>query len=173
VGVQAGGDVVDDGEQAVGVGALGCVGGAGDLVEQGGGGAAVGGVVAVLGGQVGAYLLLDSGAAGRDGAEAFALFTELAADRRGDQAAGDGRAAGQRLQRQVCALMGEVLDLGCRVVEQLVSQIGQCARGGDLLSDLRDLLVIGVPTGQAVADQANGPPGQSGLGPRLPACLEE
>jgi hypothetical protein len=48
VRVQAGGDVVDDGQQAVGVGAPGGFRAAAYLVEQGGGRAAVGGVVAVL-----------------------------------------------------------------------------------------------------------------------------
>jgi hypothetical protein len=70
-------------------------------------------------------------------------------------------------------LVRDALDLRCRVAERLVSQVGQGARGSDLLPDLRDLLVIGVAAGQPVANQANGFPGQSGLGPRLPARLEE
>ena len=63
-GRQAGGDVVDHDKQAVGVRALGGVGGACDLVEQGGGRAAVVGVVAVLDRKVLAHDLLKSGAAG-------------------------------------------------------------------------------------------------------------
>ena len=82
---QAGGDVVDDGQQAVGVRLPGGVGAAADLVEQGGGRAAVAGVVAVLDRKVFTHVLLDSGAAGRHRAEAFALFAELVGDRGGDQ----------------------------------------------------------------------------------------
>src|SRR2546426_539994 len=80
-----GGDVVNDGQQAVGVGPLDRVRAAAYLVEQGGGRAAVGGVVAVPGREVGMHVLLDSGAAGRHRAEAFALFAELVGDRGGDQ----------------------------------------------------------------------------------------
>ena len=47
--------------------------------------AAVGGVVAVPGRKVFTHVLLGSGAAGRDRAEAFALFAELVGDRGGDQ----------------------------------------------------------------------------------------
>ena len=82
---QAGGDVVDDGQQAVGVRLPGGVGAAADLVEQGGGRAAVAGVVAVLDRKVFTHVLLDSGAAGRHRAEAFALSAELVGDRGGDQ----------------------------------------------------------------------------------------
>src|SRR5437763_6292804 len=45
---QAGGDVVDDGQQALGVRPLDCLRAATDLVEQGGGRAAVVGAVAML-----------------------------------------------------------------------------------------------------------------------------
>ena len=83
VGRQAGGDVVDDSQHAVGVGPLGCVRAAPDLVEQGGGGAAVAGIVAVLDRKVFTHVLLDSGAAGHPLAEARALFAELVGDRGG------------------------------------------------------------------------------------------
>ena len=58
----------------VGVRALGCVRGAPDLVEQGGGCAAALGVVAVLNRKILAYDLLESGAVGRLRAEALALL---------------------------------------------------------------------------------------------------
>src|SRR5438445_10227507 len=45
-------EVVGDVEHAVGVGTLGVVGGSTDLIQQGGGRAAVGGVVPVLDGEV-------------------------------------------------------------------------------------------------------------------------
>ena len=64
---------IDD-QHAVGVRALGCVRAAPDLVEQGGGWAAVLGVVAVLDRKILAHDLLESGAAGRLRAEALALL---------------------------------------------------------------------------------------------------
>src|SRR6185437_2017583 len=85
VGCHAGGDVVDDGQQAVGVCPLGCVRAAPDLVEQGGGGAAVAGVVAVLNRKVFTHVLFDSGAAGDPLAEARALFADAVNVRGGDQ----------------------------------------------------------------------------------------
>jgi len=44
-----------------------------------------------------------------------------------------GLCSGQRLQRQVGALVGNALDLPCRVAEQLMRQVGQGPRGRDLL----------------------------------------
>src|SRR5215467_5243912 len=81
-----------------------------------------------------------------------------------DSGGASARCSGQRLQRQVGALVRDVLDLPCRVAEQLVSQVGQGPRRGDLLADLRDLLVIRVTAGKAVADYANAVPGQPRLG---------
>ena len=64
----------------------GCVRAAPDLVEQGGGGAAVAGVVAVLNRQVLTHELLEAPARpGAPLAEARALFAELVGDRGGDQ----------------------------------------------------------------------------------------
>src|SRR5260370_6142991 len=80
-------------------------------------------------------------------------------------------ALGQRLQRQAGALVRDALDLPCRVTEQLVSKVGQGPRGRDLLPDLRDLLVIGVTAGQAVANHANAILGQPRPGPCLPVIL--
>ena len=54
-----------------------------------------------------------------------------------------------------------------------MSEAGQGPRGRDLLSDLRDLLVIGVTAGKAVAHDGTGLRGQPRLGPRLPAVLAE
>jgi hypothetical protein len=65
----------------------------------------------------------------------------------------------------------DALDLPGRVAEQLMSKVGQGPRGRDLLPDLRDLLVIGVTAGQAVARQAHAVPGQPRLGPRVPVFL--
>jgi hypothetical protein len=73
----------------------------------------------------------------------------------------------------VGALVRDALDLPRRVAEQLVSEVGQGPRGRDLLSDLRDLLVIGVTAGKAVTNHATGLLGQPRLGPRLPAFLVE
>jgi hypothetical protein len=73
-----------------------------------------------------------------------------------------------RLERKVCALVRDALDLPSRVAEQLMSKVGESPRGRDLLPDLRDVLVIGVTAGKAVADQANAVLGQPCLGPRLP-----
>ena len=84
-----------------------------------------------------------------------------------------GLCSGQRLQRQVGALVGNALNLPCRVAEQLMRQVGQGPRGRDLLPDLRDLLVIRITAGQAVADHASAVPGQPRLGPRLPVFLVE
>src|SRR5215217_2033957 len=81
LGGQAGGDVVDHGEQAVGVGPLDRVGAAPDLIQQGGGRAAVVGVVTVLDRQVRPNVLLNSGAARRQRAEALAVVVELVGDR--------------------------------------------------------------------------------------------
>ena len=58
-----------------------------------------------------------------------------------------------------------------RRAKQLMGEVGQGPRGRDLLSDLRDLLVIGVATGNATANHASDLPGQPRLGPRLPAFL--
>src|SRR5258708_11292778 len=80
-------------------------------------------------------------------------------------------ALGQRLQRQAGALVRDALDLPCRVTEQLVSKVGQGPRGRDLLPDLRDLLVIGVTAGQAVANPANGHPGPPPPCPGRPLVL--
>src|SRR5947209_5542178 len=71
---QAGADVIDDGQQAVGVGLLDGTGATPDLVEQGGGRAALAGMVAVLDREVLAHVLLDSRAARGQGAEPLALF---------------------------------------------------------------------------------------------------
>ena len=73
------------GQHAVGVGPFGCLRAAPDLVEQGGGRAAVVGVVAVLNRKVFTHVLLNSGAAERQLAEARALFAQLVGDRGGDQ----------------------------------------------------------------------------------------
>ena len=75
--LQAGRDVVGGGEDFVGEDIL-CAGGpADDLVEQRGGGAAVGALVAVLGGEVGADERFEPGAIGGRGAEALALNSQL------------------------------------------------------------------------------------------------
>jgi hypothetical protein len=84
-----------------------------------------------------------------------------------------GLCSGQRLQRQVGALVGNALDLPCRGAEQLMSQVGQGPRGRDLLADLRDLRVIRITAGKAVADHVSAVPGQPRLGPRLPVFLAE
>jgi hypothetical protein len=82
---QAGGDVVDDDQHAVGVRPLDRVRAATDLVEQGGGRAAVVGAVAVLNRKVSTHVLLQSGAVRRLRADARALFAELVGDRGGDE----------------------------------------------------------------------------------------
>jgi hypothetical protein len=84
-----------------------------------------------------------------------------------------GLCSGQRLQRQVSALVRDALDLPCRVAEQLVSKVGQGPRGRDLLPDLGNFPVIGVTARQAMASHANAVPGQPRLGPRLPVFLVE
>ena len=71
---ESGGDVVDDGQQPVGVGLFDGTAAASELVEQGGGRAAIVGMVAVLSGEVFTHVLLDSGAAWGQGAEPLALF---------------------------------------------------------------------------------------------------
>lgn len=71
------------------------------------------------------------------------------------------------------ALVGDVLDLVRRVAEQLVSKIGQGPRGRYLLTDLHDLLVIGVTTGQAMANGADAGPAELRRGQRLPLFLAE
>jgi hypothetical protein len=73
----------------------------------------------------------------------------------------------------VGALVGNALDLPCRVAEQLVSKVGQGPRGRNLLPYLRDLPVIRVTAGRAVADHASVIPGQPRLGPRLPIFLDK
>ena len=63
-----------------------CAGGpADDLVEQRGGGAAVGALVAVLGGEVGADERFEPGAIGGRGAEALALNSQLLGEDVGDE----------------------------------------------------------------------------------------
>ncbi len=104
-------------------------------------------------------------------------------DERNDAAAGVSRRelmeiaaempVGRHLQMQMRTLVRDLLDLPCRVAEQLVTKVGQGSRGRDLLPDLRDLLVIGVTAGKAVANHAHAVPGQPGLGPRLPVFLAE
>ncbi len=104
-------------------------------------------------------------------------------DERDDAAAGVSRRGlmevaaempvGRHLQMQMRTLVRDLLDLPCRVAEQLVTKVGQGSRGRDLLPDLRDLLVIGVTAGKAVANHAHAVPGQPGLGPRLPVFLAE
>ena len=73
-GSENGGDLVDQFQDPVGVGVFGGVATASDLVEQGGGGAAVLWVVAVLDRQVVAYQLFDSFAVGALGAVAGELL---------------------------------------------------------------------------------------------------
>ena len=58
---------------------------AGHLVEQRGGGAAVGALVAVLGGEVGADERFEPGAIGGRGAEALALNSQLLGEDVGDE----------------------------------------------------------------------------------------
>src|SRR6188472_3497161 len=85
VRLQAGGDVVGGGEEFVGEDIL-CAGGpADDLVEQRGGGAAVGALVAVLGGEVCADERFEPGAIGGRGAEALALNSQLLGEDVGDE----------------------------------------------------------------------------------------
>ena len=75
--VQADGDVVGSAEQFVGEGLSGGGGAADDLVEQRGGRAAVGDLVAVLRGQVGADERFESARSEGLGAEALALGAQL------------------------------------------------------------------------------------------------
>jgi hypothetical protein len=56
------------------------------------------------------------------------------------------------------------LDLLRRVAEQLVSNVRQGPRCRYFLPDLRDLLVIGVTTGETVASDLNSAPGQLRFG---------
>ncbi len=83
----------------------------------------------------------------------------------------DGAWAPGSVYGQVGPLMRDALDLPRRVAEQLVSKVGQGPHDRDLPPDLRDLLVIGVTAGKAVASLANAVPGQPRLGPRLAVFL--
>ncbi len=85
VGCHPGGDVVDDGQHALGVRAPGGIRAAGDLVEQGGGRAAVLGAVAMADREVFPQELFGSGVAGCRRAQALALLAELVGDRGDDQ----------------------------------------------------------------------------------------
>src|SRR5215204_5441036 len=85
VRLQAGRDVVGGGEEFVGEDILCARGPADDLVEQRGGGAAVGALVAVLGGEVGADERFEPGAIGGRGAEALALNSQLLGEDVGDE----------------------------------------------------------------------------------------
>ena len=95
-GSQAGGDLVGDGQHAVGVGLLRGGRAATDLIEQGGRRAAVLGVVAVPDREVLAHQLLDAGA--RPLPVGLALLAQLVGDRGGDEVL-LGRRSGRRRRR--------------------------------------------------------------------------
>ncbi len=77
VGCQAGGEVVDEDECAVGVGLPGGLWGAGDLVEEGGVGAAVVDGVALLGGEVPADQLFEASRPGATWATMLACWARI------------------------------------------------------------------------------------------------
>ena len=84
-GGQAGGDLVGQSQDPLGVGVPGGIAAAPDLVEQRCGRAAVLQVVPVLDREVLAHQLLDSHAVRRLSAVALALLAQLVGDRRGDE----------------------------------------------------------------------------------------
>lgn len=71
------------------------------------------------------------------------------------------------------AVVRDVLDLPCGIAEQMVGKVGQGTRGRDLLPDLRDLLVLGIAAGHAIAHHASAVPDQARLGSSLPVLLVE